>query len=100
MKLIIYVKKSSTCEYLKKLIENFLLCDFAGLNPIFIKKLIQDSGNIWDFMASITKYKKDKKGADKNLNIEKLTGIFKFISEFLQLVDLNCYDFVMKFITD
>ena len=47
-----------------------------------------------------SKYKKDKKGVDKNLNIEKLIGIFKFISEFLQLVDLNCYDFVMKFITD
>ena len=85
---------------LNKLLQNFLLCDFAGLNPIFIKKLIQDSGNIWDFMASIPKYKKDKKGADKNLNIEKLTGIFKLISEFLQLSGLNCYDFVMKFITD
>ncbi|HEY0090507.1 MAG TPA: 3'-5' exonuclease, partial [Candidatus Lokiarchaeia archaeon] len=85
---------------LNKLIENFLLCDFAGLNPIFIKKLIQDSGNIWDFIGVISKNKKDKKRADKNLNIEKLIDIFKFISEFLQLPDFNCYDFVIKFITD
>ncbi|MBU4293890.1 MAG: ATP-dependent helicase, partial [Actinobacteria bacterium] len=85
---------------LNKLLKNFLISDFAALNPIFVKKLIQDSGNIWDFMAAISKYKKDKKRADKNLNIEKLIDIFKFITEFLQLPDLNCYDFVMKFITD
>lgn len=85
---------------LNKLIENFLISDFTVLNPIFVKKLIQDSGNIWDFMGTISKYRKDKKRADKNLNIEKLIDIFKFISEFLQLADLNCYDFVMKFITD
>ena len=85
---------------LNKLLENFLISDFAVLNPFFVKKLIQDSGNIWDFMGAVSKYKKDKKRADKNLNIEKLIDIFKFISEFLQLPDLNCYDFVMKFITD
>jgi DNA helicase II / ATP-dependent DNA helicase PcrA len=85
---------------LNKLIENFLISDFTVLNPIFVKKLIQDSGNIWDFMGAISKHKKDKKRADKNLNIEKLIDIFKFISEFLGYSDLNCYDFVMKFITD
>ncbi|MCL5069358.1 MAG: ATP-dependent helicase [Actinobacteria bacterium] len=83
-----------------KLIENFLISGFTGLNPIFVKKLIGDPGSIWNFMVSTSKYKKDKKRADKNLNIKKLTDIFKFISEFLGLSDLNCYDFVMNFVTD
>jgi len=85
---------------INKLIENFLMSDFMVLNPVFIKKLVQDHDNIWDFMEGTSKYRKDKKRTDKNLNLKKLEDIFKFISGFLKIPHLNCYDFVMKFMTD
>ncbi len=82
------------------LIENFLMSDFTGLNPVFVKKLIHDSGNIWDFMRAVSKNKEVQNKADKDLNTEKIVNIFKFITEFLRYSDLDCYDFVMKFVTD
>lgn len=85
---------------LNKLMENFLISDFTEVNPFFVKKLIQDSGDIWNFMQTISKYKEVRQGAGENINIEKLKDVFKFITEFLQTSDLDCYNLAMKFVTD
>jgi DNA helicase II / ATP-dependent DNA helicase PcrA len=92
--------KQEDKSILNKLLENFLISDFTKINPFFVKKIIQDSGDIWNFMETISRYKKVKKETSKNLNIEKLKDVFKFINGFLQAQDIDCYDLAMKFVAD